>query len=539
MRFVKFPVLIPVPLTRCLGGWRQSVAAFTCLLLAGVAGAQAAEGAKRPVGHLAEAAGIGGGVAADEPAAARAAAGILAAGGNAADAAVAAALALAVALPSRAGLGGGGVCLVHNPVTGRDEALDFLAPAAAEAGTPAAVPAMVPGLFALWARSGTLDWPALVAPAEALARDGLMVSRALASDLARIGGPAPIGAPDVPLAQDDRLVQAELAATLAEVGRLDAAAVYGGRFARRLAEALSVDRIAAYQPRWRLPISVHGDQVDAIFAPPPATGGVLEAQMWAMAGGRYAGAPAVQRPHLFVEVARRAFAQRRLWLMPDGSLLTPVRTLLGSKRTESLMASYVPHRRSQAAIGLISGTTPPDAEAGAATGFVTLDRNGGAVACNLTVHTLFGLRRTAPGMGFLLVPAPSPDRREWVRLGPMLAVTAGEGRLRWAAAAAGGRNAPTALVAVALNTLVAGRPLGEAISVNRFHHQDQPDFVEAEAGVSEPLLVTLRRRGHRVHSVALPGRVNAAYCAEGLPGDPEGCAVATDPRGHGAALTAE
>ena len=196
MRFAKFPVLGSVPLTRCLGRWRQSFATFTCLLLAGFAGAQAAEdgGAKRPVGHLAEAAGIGGGVAADEPAAARIAADILAAGGNAADAAVAAALALAVALPSRAGLGGGGVCLVHDPVTGRDEALDFLAPAAADAGMPAAVPALVPGLFALWARSGTLDWPALVAPAEGLARDGLMVSRALAADLARLGGPAPIGA---------------------------------------------------------------------------------------------------------------------------------------------------------------------------------------------------------------------------------------------------------------------------------------------------------------------------------------------------------
>lgn len=541
MRLANYPVLESIPLTRCLGQRRQCAAIFTCLLLAGFPGAPA---------PAAEAVAKRGGVAIDEPAAARVAVDILTAGGNAADAAVAAAFALSVSLPSRAGLGGGGVCLIHDPATGRTDALDFLAPAAAGdgagEGSAAAVPAMPRGLFALHARFGLLDWPALVAPAESLARDGVSVSRALAADLARIGGPAPIGAAAARLVPEDRLVEAELGQTLAEIGRLGAELFDGGGFTRRLAQAMSAaggavaaDRVAAYQPRWRLPISVAGERWSLVFAPPPATGGLLEAQMWAMldAGDRYARAPAVQRPHLFVEVARRAFAQRHLWMLPDGSPGTPIRTVLDSRRIEALMAGYVAHRRSRtAATGLIAGTAPAEDEAGAATGFVTVDRNGGAVACNLTVHALFGTRRKAQGMGFLVVPAPHRDRREWALLGPMLALTTERRGLGMAAAAAGGGNAPTALVSVALNSLVGGRPLAEAMSLMRFHHRDGSDAVEAESGVSEPRLMTLHRRGHRVRTVSMRGRVNAASCVEG---PSEGCTVASDPRGHGVALAAE
>src|SRR5690606_5528735 len=92
---------------------------------------------------------------------------------------------LSVTLPSTAGLGGGGVCLIHDPENGRTEALDFLPRAAA--GGPVAVPANLRGMAALHARYGRLRWARVLSPAENLARFGTRVSRALAREIATAG----------------------------------------------------------------------------------------------------------------------------------------------------------------------------------------------------------------------------------------------------------------------------------------------------------------------------------------------------------------
>ena len=117
-------------------------------------------------------------VAAGEPEAALVAKDILAVRGNAADAAVALAMTLAVTLPSRAGLAAGGECLVRDPVRRQVETLTF---GRGDAG--AGAPTLPSGIFALHARLGKLPWAQVVAPAEQRARFGVMVSRALARDL--------------------------------------------------------------------------------------------------------------------------------------------------------------------------------------------------------------------------------------------------------------------------------------------------------------------------------------------------------------------
>jgi gamma-glutamyltranspeptidase/glutathione hydrolase len=88
-------------------------------------------------------------------------------------------MALAVTLPSRAGLGGGGACIVHDSKSSTTEELDFLS----ESGTPA----LARGLFALHARYGKRPWAEAVAPAATLAQFGGAVSRAFANDLAAHG----------------------------------------------------------------------------------------------------------------------------------------------------------------------------------------------------------------------------------------------------------------------------------------------------------------------------------------------------------------
>lgn len=190
-----------------------------------------------------------GGVAAEEPRAALVARNILSAGGSAADAAVAAGFTMAVTLPSRAGLGGGGACLVLNPRRGDVEAIVFppgqrvAAPMGAD--RPAAVPMMARGLFALHARSGRRPFEELLAPAEQAARLGTEVSRALALDLAAVAGPlladpyaaAIFGPSGQPLATGERLVQPDLGATIGTLRTAGVGDLYQGGLARRMEEA--------------------------------------------------------------------------------------------------------------------------------------------------------------------------------------------------------------------------------------------------------------------------------------------------------------
>ena len=180
-----------------------------------------------------------GGVAADEPRAALAAKQVLALGGNAADAAVTLGLMLAVTLPSRVSLGGGGACIAYEPGEGSPnkgvpEAVMFVPPApAARAGDrPAAVPMLVRGLYLLEAKYGSQQFGELVAPAAQAARFGFPISRALATDLASVAGPltadpsaAAVFAPNgVPLTEGGRLQQPELGGTLAQVAVVGASA---------------------------------------------------------------------------------------------------------------------------------------------------------------------------------------------------------------------------------------------------------------------------------------------------------------------------
>ncbi len=122
-------------------------------------------------------------VAADETEAVRAARAILEAGGSAGDAAVTLAFSLAVTLPSAAGIGGGGTCIVHDRQV---EVLDFMTPASPQKAR-AGVPMLPRAMLALHAKYGHLPWAQVVAPAEALARFGTRVSPELARALAADG----------------------------------------------------------------------------------------------------------------------------------------------------------------------------------------------------------------------------------------------------------------------------------------------------------------------------------------------------------------
>jgi gamma-glutamyltranspeptidase/glutathione hydrolase len=236
-------------------------------------------------------------VAADEPRAALIGRDILLQGGNAADAAVAMALAMTVTLPSRVGLGGGGICLVHDPEADLVEAWDFLPRGTAADGTPdagqAAAPGMLRGLFALHGGYGELRWPQLVAPAANLARFGTRVSRALAADLAAVTDPeapalAPWRGPDgALLAEAERFSRPAYADTLSRLRGGNIGLFYrggiGDAYAAAVAEAgLALDRdaVSAFRPQRQASLAVELGRDRLHFAPPPEAAGPALAESW-------------------------------------------------------------------------------------------------------------------------------------------------------------------------------------------------------------------------------------------------------------------
>ncbi len=203
-----------------------------------------------PLGSPGFVRGFLGGVVADEPRAALVAREILSAGGTAVDAAIASAFAMSVTLPSRAGLGGGGACLIYNARLREVITVSFPAGArsALPPGTdrPAALPLMARGLFLMHTRGGRLRFEQLIRPAEDLARFGTEVSAALADDLAVVAAPL-LNDPQArrvfgargggPVRGGDRLIQLDLGATLAQMRSGGVGEFYQGPLSQRLEEA--------------------------------------------------------------------------------------------------------------------------------------------------------------------------------------------------------------------------------------------------------------------------------------------------------------
>ena len=369
-----------------------------------------------------------GGVAADEPRAVLAAREILALGGSAADAAVTLGFALAVTLPSRAGLGGGGACLVLNPdrsgpTGGNVDSVLFLPqPSAGGPGAdrPAAVPMLARGLFALHARYGRRPFESLIAPAEQMARFGVPISRSLVRDLAPVAGPlaadpnaravfAPNGAP---LNEGGTLLQADLGATLAQLRTAGVGDLYQGGLARRLAESsraaggpLQVEELRRALPTTASPIVIRAGRDQVAFLPPPADGGLGAAAAFQV-------------------------------------LLTRRGDLAGAQA---------------AALGAVSrfrqggGAALP--AVGASTSFAVMDKDGNAVACALTMDNLFGTGRIAPGTGILL--ASSPASVTPPLLAAAIAWNSNVQGFRAAVGGSGQEGAPLAVASVMANALAS------------------------------------------------------------------------------------
>lgn len=499
-----------------------------------------------------------GGVAADEPRAVLEGQKILSAGGSAADAATAVYFTLAVTLPSKASLGGGGVCMVFDPKTKKIEALDFLSRVPAQipatASRPSAVPGNPLGIFALHTRYGRFQWAGLVAIGEKLARFGTQASRSLITDLKPVAG-ALIADPEarkVFLRSNGRIIgegnfmrQIDLAGALSSLRQRGPAEFYQGKFARILVEgvqraggSLSLSDLRAFKPQWREPLVKKFGNHEISFMPPPASGGLVAAQMFGMLdqGDLFDDASAAGKYHVLAETALRSYGDRERWLRDDFSIANPPKALISKSHIGGLIGNYQANRHLSPKA--FQPAPQQRAENPSATSFVVVDREGAAVACSFTMNNDFGTGRMARGTGIMLAAAPTSRGKGPTALGPILVRNKNSNNLFFAGAASGGIAAPTALMNVFARSMLAGQDLGKAMLAKRVHHGGAPDVTFYEPGLPETSKSYLTERGHQIAATPALGLVNAAYCRGGLPRDPGTCVILNDPRGSGLASNA-
>lgn len=507
---------------------------------------------------------------------------VLRRGGNAVDAAVAVAFALAVTHPQSSVLGGGGFLLYYDASTRSVWALDFreVAPLTIKpahlagangsikqgGAVTVAVPGGVSGLSAAHGRFGNLAWKALLKPAAALAREGLPVDVRLAAELARaksersidqVRSTADAFYPDArPLAIGARLRQNALAETLDRIAETGEAELYRGTTARKIVAAivqnggvLNPRDLTEYQPVWRSPIRVDYRSYRIFTAPPPSDGGVILAEMLSILNPYDLASFGFQSPrsiHLVAEASRRAFIDRAQHAGDPAFARIPLQELLSEEHVA----------RWRKSIDLQRATTTLQARAAVretaeTTHVSVVDTEGNAVSLTFSLGDLFGSGIVVPGCGFFLnnamsaatLTAGSPDRDGL----PQPAANAAEPRKRVASAMAptiildgeklfmvigtrGGPTIPTTLLQVFLNVAAYGQTLADAVAAPRYHHQATPDEIRFERGRGDPkLLRQLNEIGHGVREDEPMGDVHAILVGPG------GLTAVADGRDGGAA----
>ncbi|MFN6193187.1 MAG: gamma-glutamyltransferase [Planctomycetota bacterium] len=472
-------------------------------------------------------------------------------GGNAVDAAVATALALAVTHPQAGNLGGGGFFVIRM-ADGRTAAIDFRekAPKAAHAdmylkadgsvdqdkvqfgATAAGVPGAPAGLLLALKKYGSKSLKDVAAPAIRLAREGFVVDQFLAGSLAEAKqdlGRFPstrkvFFKDDAPLRQGDLLTQPDLAETLQRFADKGFDGFYRGRTAELMQAQMqrdggfvTADDLAAYEAKERpvLRGSYRGHEV--LTMPPPSSGGVCMLQMLAMLEGhdlKAMGYGSSASIHLLAEVMRRAYADRSRWLGDPDFYAVPQDGLLAAAYAKARMADFDAGKKGPVQPGLPAGGK----ETEDTTHFSVVDVAGNAVACTTTINSTFGACCVVDGAGFLLnnemddfsakpgVPnqfglvggkanAIAPGKRMLSSMTPTIVLQDGE--LRLVLGAPGGGRIITGVIQTLLNVVDHGMALELAVRAPRVHHQWLPDEIAWEPmALSADTRAALQQKGH-------------------------------------------
>jgi gamma-glutamyltranspeptidase/glutathione hydrolase len=491
-------------------------------------------------------------VASNSPLATAAGAAVLAAGGTAVDAAVATGFALAVAYPEAGNIGGGGYSVIRM-ADGRTAVIDYreVAPRGAtrdmfiDAATGRAtdrsvvghlasgVPGAVAGLLTVHERFGTLTREQVLAPAIALARDGVVLDSALAASIrrdssliCRFAGCATFFPAGRALRVGDTLRQPALARTLERISAEGRAGFYAGPVAdaiaaemRRGGGLITAEDLRAYEPRWREPVrgAYRGHTILAM--PPSSSGGVtlVEALNILSAFGDAAPYGSVRSLHRMLGALQLAFIDRNEYLADPDVISVPVTQLTSdayarAQRARLDDARYVPTPT------LAPGLRAPRDESTETTHYAVVDGAGNAVSTTTTINGLFGSGVWVPEAGFFLnnemddftarpgepnmfglvqgdANAVAPGKRMLSAMSPTIVLDP-QGQVLLVVGSRGGPRIISGVLQVITNVIDHRLSLYDAMAAPRLHFQGLPEVVSYEAGgFSTPVLDSLRAMG--------------------------------------------
>ena len=504
----------------------------------------------------ASATGSRGMVVTNHPLASAAAMEIMAAGGNAADATVAALFALTVVEPMMVGIFGGGVAVVRC-ADGTEAVIDGLATAPMAARPDSYTPVSdtwpdymetagrenrvgpraiaVPGTLKAWCemsqRFGRLPLGRVMEPAIRHAATGFAVTPYLtnciaehAEDLARDPGIAALYLPGGrPLKPGDVLVQADYACTLARIAAEGPGTLYGGALGREIAASLqqagsflAFEDLAAYTTKARTPVRGSYRGFEIVGPPPPCSGGVHVIQMlnlmepFDLAASGFA---STETLHRVIEAIKIAASDRRAATADPDFVDVPVARLLSKAYGDQRRGEIDPARASTFEARVLSN------ESANTTHVTVADGEGNVVTSTQTINSLFGARLVIPGTGiipnnymYLFDPHPGlalslvPGKR--ITSGISATIVLKDGRPAYALGLPGAHRIPACVFQALMNLIDHGMSLQQAVEAPRVFTQGQQ--VEIERGVPQAVRSELAAMGHDVMDVA---HVGGGMCA--------------------------
>jgi gamma-glutamyltranspeptidase / glutathione hydrolase len=560
--------------------------------------------------------GTDGMVVSESPEASLVGAQVLAAGGNAIDAAIAVHFALAVTYPQAGNLGGGGFMLIRL-ADGTAEAIDFreMAPAAAMRdlfigadGRPdrrlstgsllaSGVPGAVAGMGAAHERHGTKPWRELIEPAQTLAGKGVVLDEYSAGYIARLQGRLSTHPESRRIylnngkfhTEGDTFYQPELAKTLGRIALQGPSEFYTGETAKLLITEMergggimTSEDLRGYRPRIRQPIEGHYRGTTILTMPPPSSGGIALAQMFAYLEPfelRSMGALSSRATHILAEAMKRAFADRAEFLGDADFTPVPVQGLLAQSYLDSLAASisldhatpalsagpgvpagaYEFYQETGGQPGADINLPKPEnggVESRQTTHFSIVDKEGNAVSCTTTLNTSFGNGHMVTGAGFLLnnemddfASAPGepnyygliqgeanavrPFARPLSSMTPTIVTR--DGNVEFVLGSPGGPKIITSVFQTLVNVLDHGMNIQAAIDCPRVHHQWWPDTLRVEpSALTRDVMERLQEKGHALGGSWYMGSVQGIQVV----GSGEGRRLygGSDPRRNGCAV---